>query len=119
MNNHPLNLVVRFLLEIALLTIFAYWGWNKFSDISRYVAGIGLPIIIATVWGIFRVEGDPGKAMVAIPGWLRLLYEVVLFVSAAYLLFRLQLNTWAYVFIIVSIAHYLISYDRIIWLLKN
>ena len=119
MNNHPLNLLVRFLLEIALPVIFAYYGWNRSGGISKYLLGIGLPIIIATLWGVFRVEGDPGEAIVAIPGWLRLLYESILFISAAYLLIQLRMNIWAYVFIIVSALHYLISYDRIIWLLKN
>jgi hypothetical protein len=119
MNNHPFNLIVRFLLEIALLIIFTYWGLNKFSGLSKYIVGIGLPIIIATLWAIFRVEGDPGKAIIAIPGWLRLLYEVILFVSAAYLLFQLQMNTLAYVFIVISVIHYLASYERIIWLLRS
>jgi hypothetical protein len=119
MNNHPLNLALRFVLEIILLIIFAYWGWSRFMGISQYVIGIGLPLVIAAIWGVCRVEGDPGKAMIAIPGWLRLLYEALLFISAAYLLFQLQMDTWAYLFIIVSILHYLISYDRISWLLKQ
>jgi len=59
------------------------------------------------------VAGDPGKDIVAIPGWLRLLYETTLFIAAAYMHFQLAINTWAYLFVIVSTLHYLISYNRI------
>jgi hypothetical protein len=85
----------------------------------KYFIAIGLPLIAATVWAVFKVDGDPGKAIVAIPGWLRLCYEFLLFASASYMLFSLKMDKWAYIFIAVSALHYLISFDRIIWLLKN
>jgi hypothetical protein len=119
MNHHPINLGIRFLLEIILLIIIASWGWHQFSGVTRNVLAIGLPVLTAAIWGIFKVDGDPGKAIVAIPGWLRLLYEILLFILAAYFLFQLQLPMWAYAFIIVSAIHYLISYDRVVWLLKK
>lgn len=28
MNTNPINLAVRFLLEIVMLIIFGYWGWH-------------------------------------------------------------------------------------------
>ena len=37
MNNHPINLAVRFALEIVLLIIFAYWGWSKFNGFNKYL----------------------------------------------------------------------------------
>ena len=119
MSNHPLNLAVRFALEIALLIIFTMWGWNKFSGIQKYVLAIGLPLLVATLWGVFRVDGDPGKAVVAVPGWVRLLFEVILFVCTSYMLLSLKMNKWANIFIIISVIHYLVSYDRIKWLLTQ
>ena len=119
MNNHPINLAVRFALEIVLLIIFSCWGWSKFNGFNKSLLGIGLPLLVAVIWAVFRVKGDPGKAIVAIPGWLRLLFEIIVFVSGAYLLFQLQMNKWAYLFIIVSLLHYIISYDRTVWLFKN
>ncbi|HEV7332307.1 MAG TPA: YrdB family protein [Flavisolibacter sp.] len=119
MNSHPINLALRFLLEVAILVVFAWWGWNKFSGLARYSIAIGLPLLAAAVWGIFRVDGDPGKAIVAISGWLRLLYELLLFASASYMLITFKMEKWAYIFMAISVLHYLISYDRILWLLKN
>ncbi len=119
MNNNPLNLAIRFLLEIALVIIFAIWGWNKFNGISKFVFAVGLPLIAAVMWAVFKVDGEPGKAIVPIPGWLRLFYEILLFVFTSYFLFQMQYPKLAYAFIAVSAIHYLVSYDRIIWLLKN
>lgn len=119
MSQHPLNLVVRFILELVLLAIFSFWGFHRFEGFTKYIIGIGLPILAATLWGVFRVEGDPGKATVVIPGWLRLLYEAILFITAAYFLFQLGWTRQAYVFIIISTLHYLVSYDRIVWLLQR
>jgi hypothetical protein len=119
MNNHPVNLSIRFLLEVSLLIIFAVWGYNQFNGVARYVLAVGIPVITAGIWGICRTEGDPGKAIVPIPGWLRLLYEMLLFTLAAYFLLQLQLLKWAYIFVTISALHYLVSYDRIVWLIKK
>jgi hypothetical protein len=118
MNNHPLNLIVRFLLEIVLIFIFANWGWKNFEGVNKYLMSIGLPLLISLVWAVFKVEGDPGKAVLPIQGWLRLTYELFVFVVAAFLLYRFD-NKWAFIFIILSIAHYLASYDRIVLLMKK
>lgn len=61
MSKNPLNLLVRFLLEIALLVIFGYWGFHKFEGATKYLMGIGLPVVVAILWGTFRVPNDPGK----------------------------------------------------------
>jgi hypothetical protein len=116
-SNHPVNLMVRFLLELALLTIFFMWGWHQFTGAIRYCVAVGLPLLVAGLWGIFRVDGDPGKAPVRIPGWLRLLYEILLFTTAGYFLFCLKLNKWAIVFCVVSLIHYQVSWQRVRWLL--
>lgn len=119
MREYPLNLALRFLLELVLLFVFAYWGWHRFSGSAKYLVAIGSPLLAAVVWAIFKVDGDPDKAIVSIPGWLRLLYEMVLFTVATLFLFQLQLASWAIIFIIVSVLHYAFSYQRILWLLKQ
>lgn len=119
MHDHPLNLALRFLLELVLHFVFGYWGWQKFDGATQYVVAIGLPLLAATIWAVFRVEGDPGKAVIAIPGWLRFSYEMILFTAAAFFLFQLQQQRWASIFIAVSALHYLLSYRRIIWLFQQ
>ena len=90
MQDHPLNLALCFLLELILLFVFAYWGWYEFNDGMKYLVAIELPISAAAVWGIFRVEGEPGKAIVAVPGWLRLRFEMILFAPLLVFLFQLH-----------------------------
>ncbi|MBY0534271.1 MAG: YrdB family protein [Chitinophagaceae bacterium] len=111
-----LNHALRFLLEILLLIIFANWGWNQFEGALKYLAGIGLPLVAATFWGVFRVEGDPGKAPVVIPGWLRLCYELMLFSIASFMLYQTKPMHWALLFSIFWVVHYLYNWRRIKWL---
>jgi hypothetical protein len=53
---------------------------------------------------IFKVDEEAVEAIVGM-----LLYELIVFVIAAYQLFVLQLNKVAYAFITISIVQYLVS----------
>ena len=122
MSQNPINLAIRFLLELVALAALAYWGWTQHMGILRYLLAIGLPLLAATMWGTFRVPADAsanGKAPVAVPGWLRLLLEVLFFTSAAWCLFDAGATLAGYVFSGIALVHYLISYDRVLWLLKR
>jgi hypothetical protein len=119
MNNHPLNLGVRFLLELALVAIFAYWAWIRFDGLMKYLLSFALPILGMLIWAIFKVDGDPGKAIIAVSGWVRLIIEFVLFGAAFLMLRSLELNKLSLVFLVVAIVHYVASYDRVKWLLNN
>ena len=122
MSNHPLNLALRFILEITALVAFAVWGWNNFPGSWRILAAIGLPLFFATVWGVFAVKGDPsrsGKTVVPTPGWVRLLLEFLFFGLAALALFDLGFNIAGLVVSILVLLHYGFSYRRVVWLLKQ
>lgn len=118
MNNHPLNLSIRFLLEVALIIIYFYWGWIKYDGILQIIISCCLPIIGIAIWAIFKVNGDPGKAIVAVNGWVRLIIECSFFTLAFFMLRSLELNKVAAIFIAVTTIHYIASYDRIKWLLN-
>jgi hypothetical protein len=48
------NLALAFLLELALLAAFAYWGFHVGSStLTRWLLGIGIPLIVAGFWGLF------------------------------------------------------------------
>jgi hypothetical protein len=119
MSSHPLNLTLRFILEIVALFALAYWGWTQHQGIFRLVLAIGLPSFAAVLWGVFRVPADPGDAPVAVPGALRLALEITFFTSATLALFLAQQKSWGLAFGIIVLFHYLISYDRILWLLRR
>lgn len=121
MSQNPINLAVRFLLEIIALIALGAWAKTKFPGALGITLMILIPLIAAVAWGTFNVKGDPsrsGKAPVPVPGILRLALELALFGSAAWALFSLN-PTYGWIFGVVALLHYLLSYDRIIWLLER
>ena len=119
MSNNLINLALRFFLEIAALVAAGYWGWTQHEGIGRVLLTIGIPLIMAALWGVFRVNDDPGKAPVVVSGWVRLLLEIAFFATASILLYAAQQQNAAILFAVVVFIHYVISYDRIVWLLRE
>jgi hypothetical protein len=80
------NLVLRFLLELAALAGLAYAGWRLFDGPVAVVMAVLLPLLAATVWGVFTVPDDPsrsGKSPVAVPGVVRLAVELIVLFGGA------------------------------------
>jgi len=119
MGSHPVNLALRFLLELAAWASIGYWGWSEHTGLLRPALGVGLPLLAMVLWGTFRVDGDPGAAPVPVPGLLRLALELAEFGLAAWLLVDAGHATLGIVFALVVLLHYAVSYDRIGWLLAR
>jgi hypothetical protein len=119
MNTNPINLAVRFLLEIAMLVIFAYWGWHLAGSWERYIAAPCLPILAAMLWGVFRIQNDPKPAPFEVPGIIRLLLELGLFGASVYFLYDLGHTQLSWIMASIVIVHYLVSYDRTWVMLRN
>ncbi len=119
MANHPLNLALRFLLELAGLFALGYWGWTTHSGAARWLWAILAPLAAALLWGVFRVPNDPGRAPVAVPGPVRLLLEAAFFGASTWALYQAGRPTWGLVFGLLVLGHYLLSYDRVLKLVKN
>lgn len=122
MGAHPINLGIRFLLELAALASMAYWGGKQSDGGMKYVFMFAIPIIAAAMWGTFAVADDPsrsGSAPIPVPGLLRLILELSFFGVATWMLFDLKQNTYSILIGSITIVHYIISYDRIAWLLSN
>lgn len=121
MSQNPINLTFRFLLEIFALVALGTWARAQFQGALGIVLMIIIPLLAAAAWGIFNVKGDPsrsGKAPVPVPGIVRLALELAFFISAAWALFTLN-PTYGGIFGLLVVGHYLLSYDRIIWLLER
>ena len=119
---HPINLALRFLLELAALGAVGFYGWKLTGGPLRFVAAIGLPLIVAVVWGAFAVPDDPsrsGGAPVPIPGALRLGLELAVFGFATWALYSTRAVSWSLVLGGLVLLHYALSYDRIAWLLES
>ncbi len=119
MNTNPVNLAVRFLLEIAMLIALGLWGWDLTETWIRYITAVGLPLIAVVLWGIFRIPNDPKPAPVAISGVLRLILELGLFALATWALYQLRYSNLALLMGVIVVLHYVISYDRTWAMLRN
>jgi hypothetical protein len=121
MSQSPINLGVRFVLEMVGLFAIGLWGWNQGAGALRFVLALGLPVLAAVIWATFRVPGDAsasGKAPVPVSGLVRLVIEIIFFDFAAWSLFLVQ-PIFGWIFAIVVLIHYAASYDRVRWLLRR
>jgi hypothetical protein len=97
-----LNLLVRFLLELCLLAAAGYWGFKTQSNGSmKILVGIGLPILLATLWGLFVAP----KAIYPLSSAAHLILELVLLSSGAVALFASGKPALGWVYTIVLIVN--------------
>lgn len=119
MGSHPVNLIFRFLLELAVLALAGFWAYQLFSGLWGVVFAVCLLLVLALIWGVFNVPNDPsrsGKAPVVVSGKLRLFIELVFFAIGVCILFQLQQAKLALLFAALVLLHYGLSYDRLQWL---
>jgi hypothetical protein len=122
MSTNPINLGVRFLLEIAALVCMGFWGWQRGSGWASWLLAILIPLSALILWGVFNVPGDPsrsGKAPVVVPGILRLLLELVFFGLAVWMLYVVGGLVPSLIMGGAVLVHYLLSFDRIKWLMSR
>ena len=118
---HPANLAFRFVLEIAALVALGIGTFNLASGILAWFLALLVPFLGAVVWGVFAVPGDEsrsGQAPVPVPGAVRLIIELAFFGLAVLLLWPV----WPVAAAMLGVAaavHYVLSIDRIRWLLAN
>ena len=122
MGSHPVNLAVRFLLELGALIACGMWGWRMSDGWFRYVLAVAIPVILAIIWGMFAVPNDPsrsGAAPVPTPGIIRLLLELAFFGFATWCMREMGYMKAATIYGVIVIIHYALSYDKISWLLTK
>ena len=122
MATHPLNLAVRFVLELAALYALGLWGWRHGDGVWRFVIAAAIPLIAAALWGTFAVPGDPsrsGSAPVPVAGVLRLALELGFFAAATLAFYDLEYTVVTTVFGAAVVIHYALSSDRIAWLISR
>ena len=122
MGSNPINLAVRFILEMAGMVALGWWGWNQGEGILRFLLALGIPFLAAVLWGTFAVPDDPsrsGEAKVPVPGIVRLMLELAFFGLATWSLFATGLTNLGWIYGIAVLIHYIISYDRVMWLVRQ
>ena len=122
MGSHPINLLARFLLELAALSAMGWWGWRQGGGWMGSVLAAGVSLVAASIWGVFAVPGDPsrsGTAPVPVPGFVRLAIELGIFSVACACLVDVGHSGLALALGIATMVHYAVSYDRILWLMSR
>lgn len=79
-----INIGIRFLLELCILFISGFWGFNTgHNTLLKFLLGLGSPVLFAVVWGTFLA---PKSSRRLHEPWLFLL-ELALFALACWALY--------------------------------
>jgi hypothetical protein len=119
---HPLNLFVRGLLELTALVLIALGAYRLVGGgWVGWLLGFAAVLVAMVAWVTFAVPGDrsrSGNAPVPVPGVVRLIVEFDVFAAAVFLGWFVS-PTFAVVFGAAVAVHYLVSLDRLRWLLTG
>lgn len=117
------NLLLRFVLELAALAGFGYGAWRLADGgLIGGAAALFTVAAVATIWGTFAVPGDPsrsGNAPVPVPGWLRLVIELLVLGGGAAAFAWAGLPVVGPVLGALLLLHLAFSLGRLGWLLRH
>jgi Protein of unknown function (DUF2568) len=99
-----LNLLVKFLLELAALAALGLWGASVADGPAAALLAVALPVVVAILWGRFAAP----RARHRLPLNLRAPFELGVFALAAIALWGAGAATWAAVFAVIAVANALL-----------
>ena len=100
------NLALRFLIEVAALAIFAYWGWKAGNGAVRWAIAVGAVAAAVVVWALF-VSEDPA---ISIPRSLQFVIELGVWAAAGAALYAAGHARLAMAFLGIAIASGVLNY---------
>jgi Protein of unknown function (DUF2568) len=109
-----LNLGVAFLLELAALAAFGYWGAQAGGGtLGKIALAVGAPLLVAVVWGLFLapravLQAPSGGPRLSLP-W-RLLMKVGVFGTAAVALYAAGQPGLAVAFALLVAANLILAH---------
>jgi len=102
-----LNLALSFLLELAMLVAFGYWGFNTGdSTLLHWLLGLGIPIVAIIIWSIFNAPLSKRR----LPRTSRTILEVVMFGLGALALAAAGQMMWAIIFAVLIVINQILLY---------
>ncbi len=97
-----INLLITFLLELCLLVVYGYLGFNiGNSKIVNIVGAIAVPAIVALIWGLYLAP----KSFKDIPTIIKQIGKGILFLLAFIGLFLLKQERIGIIFLIIYIIN--------------
>ena len=98
---------IFFLLELVMLGSFMYWGFHLDKNwLIKILFGIGSPLIVAIIWGVFIAP----KASIPVSVPIRILLQIILFGSAAIALYFSEKRTLAIIFGTIVLIEMILMY---------
>jgi hypothetical protein len=102
-----LNIGLAFLLELAMLIAFGYWGFQTGdSTLVKILLGIGVPVVVIVIWGMYLAPRSTRRLR---DPWLSLL-KLVLFGAAALALVAANQPTWGLILAIIALVNILLAW---------
>ena len=102
-----INLGLSFLLELAMLVAYGYWGFNTGSStIVHWILGLGVPVIAIIIWSIYNAPMSKRR----LPRTPRTILEVVMFSLGALALAVSGQTIWAIVFAVLIVINQILLY---------
>lgn len=125
LTEHRGNRALHFALELSIWSAGGFWGYDQASGIGGVALAAAIPVATVASWTAFSVPGDPWlpggrggtQPKVAIPGWLRITYEVGLHGLSVWAMHDLGWESGAAAMAGGTLLHYSVSYQRVAWLL--
>ena len=102
-----LNLLASFLLELAMLFLFAGWGYRYGgSPFMKYTFAILLPVIVILLWGVFAAP----KSARRLNNPVRAIFKLTLFALAAISGYQAGRTVFAVCFAAITVANVALAY---------
>jgi hypothetical protein len=99
------NLVLAFLLEIGLLAALFYWGFQTNEGITRWLLGLGAPLLAGAIWGLWMAPRSKNR----LSDPLRLAVELLLFGLGAVGLWSANQPNLAIMFAVLVVINLLLQ----------
>lgn len=106
-------------MELAALGAVVLIGITIGDGVLGIVIGVVLALVAGVIWGVFRVPGDPGEAIVPVPGSVRLGIEVVLLAGVVWGVWHVGFPVVAVALGTVVLVQYWLAWSRVVWLLGS
>lgn len=95
-----INLALAFLLELAMLASIGYWAYLQGkSPLIKWSLAVVLPVLAMILWGIFAAP----KSQYRLDFNARIIFELVMFSLAAFLLYKADHPTLALCFAALAV----------------
>ena len=101
-----INLALAFGLELAALAALAYWGFTTGPGVLAWVLGLGAPLVMVVVWGLWMAP----TAARRLPDPGRMVAQLGIFGIAALALAVAGQPGWAAIFAVLTVINTLLLY---------